>query len=117
MTGKIAGLATGAILELLFDGKKALRADYVLDFAGILVRHLGRDTQMNQPLGENGMTLIYFFSNGHAFLQKGNIAAFIHVDHSALAQILHGNADTGLGDPHFLHDINGTDLTVSFLKD
>ena len=115
MAGQITGDRLLPGLELPLDGKEALRADHVLNLAGILIGCLWGNPKIHKPLGENGVTLVNFFCDRKTVLQKCDISVGIHVDHTVFTKIFHGNADAGLGDLQLVDDIDGTYLTVSFL--
>ena len=45
------------------------------------------------------------------------MAVFIHADMAAVAEILHGHADAGLGKSQLIGDINGADIWLSQTED
>ena len=87
---------------MVLNGGKALLADDMLDPAGILGGSLSADAQGFQPLGQDPVALIDHFRDLFSSGSQGNVAVFVHADMAAVAEILHGHADAGLGNPSSL---------------
>ena len=104
------------VFNIGFDRCKALGTDVVFHLAGITGGSLGGDTEGDQPVGNQGMTFIHGFGPETSGVGKGDIAGIRHIDQAALAQIFHGNTDTGLGIAELVYDVDGTDIRKLFTQ-
>ena len=102
---------------MVLNGGKALLADDMLDPAGVLRGSLSADAQgFHTPLPVPEELIDHFrdlFSRG----SQGNVAVFVHADMAAVAEILHGHADAGLGKSQLIGDIDGTDIWLIQTED
>ena len=71
--------------HMCLESLKRFRADHVLDPAGVFRRHLGTDAQGCEPVGEQGMALIDFFSDTRP-LSVSVIKPFLSISISSLAR-------------------------------
>lgn len=102
---------------MVLNGGEALLADDMLDPAGVLGGSLLIDSQRFQPLGQDPVALIDHFRDLFSGGGQGYVAVFIHADMAAVAEILHGHADAGLGKSQLIGDINGADIWLSQTED
>lgn len=102
---------------MVLNGGKALLTDDMLDPAGVLRGSLSADAQGFQPLGQDPMALIDHFRDLFSRGSQGNVTVFVHADMAAVAEILHGHADAGLGKSQLIGDIDGTDIWLIQTED
>ena len=78
----------------------------MLHTAGVLGRCLGRDTQTNQAVRQQAVTLIHALRRRAARLCQTDEAVPVHRDVFRTAQKAHGPAHTGLCKPQLCGDVN-----------
>ena len=89
----------------------------MFDPAGVLSRHLRRDTQLGEPPGEQPVALINPGGDGHARLCQGQKAILVHLHIAVFTQQAHRPAHTGFGISHMMHHIDGAHQAFFLLQD
>ena len=56
------------------------------------------------------MAFIHGVRNGLSGRRQRDMPLIVHLDIPVLAEILHGHADTGLGEPKFIGNVDGADI-------
>jgi hypothetical protein len=62
------------------------------------------------------VTVVNTAGDFHTALSQGDVPVSGHGDIAAFPQLFHGNTDAGLGEPQFVHHVDGPDLAGLFLN-
>ena len=104
------------LFDELADLSEGLVAQVMLDLAGVLRGHFGRDPQQREQPGETFVTVVDPAGNGHAAFIERDQSFGIHGDIAVFPQLLHGDADAGLGVSQLVDDVNGPHLPPPLLQ-
>ena len=104
------------LFDELADLSEGLVAQVMLDLAGVLRGHFGRDPQQREQPGETFVTVVDPAGNGHAAFIERDQSFGIHGDIAVFPQLLHGDADAGLGVAQLVDDINGAHMPAPLLQ-
>ena len=100
----------------LLQGRKGFIADIMLDLACIVEGVLFGNAHGFQNVGKDLMPFIDPLGDRLSCLRQMDAVGFIHRNQAFLAKFLHGNADRGLGIPHFIGHVDGSHCSKALLQ-
>lgn len=110
-------VAAGSLcFAVISDRRKALRADHVLDAAGVLCGGVRVYAEPRQALGQKLMALIDHLRNLPAVLGQVDKSGVGDGDMVSLAQMLHGDTDAGFLEAQLVCNVHGADDRKSFAQ-